>query len=106
MPNLFTRGTTATISITVEGYEPDEIEKLYFTVKQGNVNYTKTLDDEAIKVKNNVISLTLTEAETLSFSTDGYIEAQIRGVKKDGSVFATAIDKYRANRILYDVAIS
>lgn len=106
MPNLITRGTTATISITVEDYDPEQIEKLYFTVKQGNINYTKTLEDEAIKVKNDVVSVTLTEAETLSFSTDGYIEAQIRGVKKDGVVFATAITKYRADRILYDAAIS
>jgi hypothetical protein len=52
------------------------------------------------------LSVTLTQADTLAFSSDGKVEMQLRFVFTDGSVDATTIVKEKANKILKDGEIN
>ena len=62
-------GTTPTFTLKVtddETLDFTSVEKIYFTIKQGSISYTKTGEDITI-IDEHTISVTFTQEETLSF---------------------------------------
>ena len=62
-------GTTPTFTLKVtddETLDFTSVEKIYFTIKQGSITYTKTGEDIII-VDEHTISVTFTQEETLAF---------------------------------------
>lgn len=97
------RGTTPTITLTVDADVSDWT--LYVSMSNGGSivtfeddRLTKTLDGP-----QTIIELTLTQEETLAFST-GSLEVQIRAIK-DGVAVATAIGNLDVDRIIKDGVI-
>lgn len=100
------RGTTPTIVFHL----PFNVSTIH------NVEVYFAQDDELIIEKKmsdcilsgTTLSVTLTQADTLAFSTDdnGRIEMQLRFVFTDGSVDATTIIKEKAQKILKDGEIN
>ena len=71
------------------------------------VEITKRLEDEGVDVDGQVISITLTQADTLLLGsldpeTDQTVEVQIRGKTADGRAFASNIMTAPVSRILKD----
>lgn len=97
------RGTTPTLRLALEDIDTEEIRSLYVTLKQGNLILTKTKDDCVFS--QGMIQITLTQAETLSFSA-AYCEVQVRGIKTDGTAFASEIKSIPVDAILLDGEIS
>ena len=100
------RGTTPTIVFHL----PFNVSTIH------NVEVYFAQDDELIIEKKmsdcilsgTTLSVTLTQADTLAFSTDGNgrVEMQLRFVFTDGSVDATTIIKEKAKKILKDGEIN
>ena len=62
-------GTTPTFTLKVtddETLDFTSVEKIYFTIKQGSISYTKTGEDITI-IDEHTISVTFTQEETLAF---------------------------------------
>lgn len=71
------RGTTPLL--TFELPEPINIEVLFITFQQKDRNVLeKTLDDVSYDKEAGIISLQLSQADTLSFNADEQLWAQIR----------------------------
>ena len=97
------RGTTPTLRLALEDIDPEEIRSLYVTLKQGDKVLTKT--KENCVFSQGVILVNLTQAETLKFEA-AYCEVQVRGIKTDGTAFASDIKNIRIDDILVDGEIS
>lgn len=103
-----TRGTTPTIIIEFEDeINLDNVDYFYLTIKQYGCEITKKSDDERISVDvaNTEISWHLTQEETLSLSAGRSAELQLRGVFKNGEVFASDIPVDDICRILHEGVI-
>ena len=62
-------GTTPTFTLKVtddETLDFTSVEKIYFTIKQGSITYTKTGEDITV-IDAHTISITFTQEETLAF---------------------------------------
>ena len=75
--------------------------------REGTVEITKRLEDEGVDVDGQVISITLTQADTLLLGsldpeTDQTVEVQIRGKTADGRAFASNFMTAPVSRILKD----
>lgn len=97
------RGTTPTLKLALEDIDPEEIRSLYVTLKQGDHILTKN-KNECI-FSDGLIMLELTQQETLIFKP-AYCEVQVRGIKTDGTAFASDIKNIRIDDILLDGEIS
>lgn len=97
------RGTTPTLRLALEDIDPEEIRSLYVTLKQGDKVLNKT--KENCVFSQGVILVSLTQAETLAFEA-AYCEVQVRGIKTDGTAFASDIKSIPVDAILMDGEIS
>lgn len=97
------RGTTPTLRLALEDIDPEEIWSLYVTLKQGDTTLTKT--KENCVFSQGVILVSLTQAETLEFEA-AYCEVQVRGIRTDGTAFASNIKSIPVDAILMDGEIS
>jgi hypothetical protein len=84
------RGTTPTIKVHLKNIELEYLENIYITLRQNNYVLTKTNEDLICDSEENIISTTLTQAETLEF-TNGIVEIQLRAIAKDGKAVASGI---------------
>lgn len=98
------RGTTPTLTLTVNDMDLTAIRSLYVTITQFSNIITKTSDDDSLKVEEHTVSVWLSQEETLSFKT-GYAEIQIRGVAENGEAFATDIAKIPVKTVLLEGVI-
>ena len=94
------RGTTPTVTFNL----PLEVEQItncevYFS-QAGRLLLVKHMDDCEMFDDEDVLAVTLTQAETLLFDPDIKLEMQIRFVFEDGAVEATNIVRTRVGRIL------
>lgn len=73
------RGTTPTLTFTTP-YEASLIDGGFLTFRQGKRAVLDiSLTDEAVTIEDEAISVTLTQEQTLMFSSDdGFVQAQIR----------------------------
>ena len=96
------RGTTPTLTFTTP-YEADIIESGFITFQQRQVNVLDVaLSDPSVTVADNSISITLTQEQTLSFSTAAPCEAQIRAILASGKAVASNIVDIPVCAILKD----
>lgn len=100
-----TRGTNPTYILTVDPDDFQSLEEhsLYVTIKQGCNEITLTDDD--LEVEANVITVTLTQEQTLSFR-QGNAQLQLRGLDEDGIAYASDIVIVQVNPVLYQEVIT
>ena len=92
------RGTTPTLEFFLP-FDTGVLAEAYITFAQGGeVVLEKTLNDcEAVK---NVLSIKLTQAETLALKAGSFTEIQIKAKTTDGDVIASNIMRESTERIL------
>lgn len=94
------RGTTPTHTFTPD-IDLTGVAVLYVTYKQDSRTIVeKNIND--VTIAENKIQVTLTQAETLSFSEARPVEIQIRLKFSDGAAMASNIIRAPADRILKD----
>lgn len=92
------RGTTPT-HIFKTKVDLRSVDAIFMTYKQeGRVIVEKTIDD--ITIEEEQLSLTLTQADTLGFSTIGDVEIQCRAKFPDGAAVASQVIKVPVGKIL------
>lgn len=108
------RGTTPTVKLTVTNSDGTPCDltghELYITFKEMGATHeiTKRETDEGVDVavdgKSTVISVFLTQAETLTFTAGKKVRVQLR-CKALGIAQATTIEQFDAEEILHDGVI-
>ena len=107
------RGTTPTITLTLDIASTD-IATAWITIAQeGRVVINKDLDDEGVTIEDvteagvtsAVISISLTQADTLSL-TSGQAARQVRALMDDGKAVASGIYNVTVGKILKDGVIT
>lgn len=97
------RGTTPQINITLD-FEISLIETAIITFKQKNeVVLEKEMTD--CQCSQNVMSVTLTQEETLQFTTDAPLTMQAKFKLTAGDVVATDIYKFNVEEIYNEEVI-
>lgn len=99
------RGTTPTLECSLDVSLVDA--DYYVTIEQGTVSITKTASDCTLSEDGKTISVTLSQEETLSLSSDdasGLASVQVR-YKADGKVYATNIAHLRVDGVLMEEVI-
>lgn len=99
------RGTTPTISISVEGVELSYLKDIYISVKQDNNIITKTGENITIDNDSGTIGVYLTQDETLSFRP-GYVFIQLRATTTGGNVIASDVQQISIDEILQEGSIT
>ena len=106
------RGTTPTIEFTVTNEDGSALDltghDIYITFKENRprgVMLTKRNTDRCVEVTTqgnaSIVSVYLTQRETLAFKTGSTIRAQLR-CKALGIAIATDIDEFQAEEILLE----
>jgi ABC-type antimicrobial peptide transport system permease subunit len=96
------RGTTPTYNIKITGADVTAFEKIYVTFKQGTIQFDVTPK----VVDSSTVSVTLTQAQTLSFSAVNKVMMQIRAVNSLGVAVASFNKELSVYDILKDGEIS
>lgn len=103
--DILYRGTTPTHSFTL----PDELNgvelaALYITYRQdGNAVLEKALSD--VSVESGVVTVHLTQEDTLSFRADSVVQIQIRLRTAAGNAMASDVIRVDVGRVLKDGVI-
>jgi len=110
------RGTTPTVTLTITNPDNTDCDltgyELYITFQEKTVNkkdtpysFTKRETDEGVEILHEdlatVINITLTQQETLGFSTDSIVQVQLR-CKTLNIAQATTIKDFKVEEILLD----
>lgn len=96
------RGTTPTLCFKTP-YDADMVESGYITfTMRGDMALDVPLSNESVSVGDNVISLTLTQSQTLSFDPQATTLVQLRLVLADKSVVASNIVNVPVGKVLKD----
>jgi hypothetical protein len=99
------RGTTPTITFKISSdLNFNYIKEVWFTLVSGSKKITKTKSECSLDEDAKTISITLTQEETLKFST-GSVNVQMRILTKEGKAFATPIKTLSINNILKEGVI-
>ena len=107
------RGTTPTVTVTVTNDDKTAVDlrgrSLFLTFKEqgcGGAEITKTEEDMAIEVegKATILSVPLTQEETLSFHSGYKVRVQLRCTDGDDAA-ATDIAEFTADEILKEGVI-
>lgn len=102
------RGTTPTITFTVDNVDLTTLTALYVTFKQSGVwSVTKKNGDDGVTVEAHKITVKLTQQETLKFRAGGTVMVGFRGRTVGGDAIASepkALDG-KVGDVLYDGVI-
>jgi len=82
------RGTTPTLKLKLKGIETSRLNSIYITLKQGNKEVTKMNVDGIIAESESILSVPLTQEDTLTFS-QGYVSVQLRAMTTDDLAIAS-----------------
>ena len=94
------RGTTPKLEFTIP-FDTDQLAEAYITISQkGSIVIDKPLSE--ITCDGNVMSLHLTQEETLKLKADSIAEIQIRVRTNSGEALASNIIQVSTERILKD----
>lgn len=96
------RGTTPQIQLTIHHVDLENCKSLYVTLKQDDIEITKTKED--LTISGEKLSVTFSQDQTLSLK-EGRADIQVRGITDVGKAFATSIYSFKVNRILKDGVI-
>ena len=100
-----TRGTTPTITLTIEEFDLTALKSVYVTFSQSGKLITKKNGDEGVEVTEHTLSILLSQEETLKF-TPGIVEVQLRGLTESGVAFATDVSKTTVKEVLLKEVIT
>lgn len=100
-----TRGTTPTVTITVDGIDLTTLQKVCVTFRQNGKLLNKYNCEDGVEITESTVAITLTQEETLAFKS-GSVEVQLRGVTENGAAIATEIAKTCVKGVLYDEVLS
>lgn len=96
------RGTTPTLSFTTP-YTADRIVSGYITFQQHRQTVLElSLTDSNVTIEDNLITVSLTQSQTLAFSSELKCRIQIRAVLTGGKVVASNIVETSIEAILKD----
>lgn len=93
------RGTTPTHVFTLGDFDSSRIKEIRVTYQQRRKTIIEKTQDDAT-IENNQVIVTLSQEETLKFSTSDYVDVQLKVLLNDGKVLANDIITISADRIL------
>lgn len=97
------RGTTPTLEFVIP-FHAEQLEQAYVTLSQnGKVIVDKALEE--CSCNENMLTVRLTQEETLNLQCDCITEIQIRARTKSGDAVASDIIRVSTGRILKDGVI-
>ena len=91
------QGTTATIQITINDIDLNEMQNIYVVFEQNGYILKKESSD--LDIEGNVISVSLSQEETLNFK-EGTCNIQLRMITKGGVAIASPIKTTKVYRVL------
>lgn len=91
------QGTTPTIQITINDIDLNEMQNIYVVFEQNGYILKKESSD--LDIEGNVISVLLSQKETLSFK-EGTCNIQLRMITKGGVAIASPIKTTKVYRVL------
>jgi hypothetical protein len=94
------RGTTPTHTMTLP-FNTDTIDKIRILYSQKD-ELILTKNTEDCTISGNIVTVSLTQEDTLLFKNDIIIEIQVRILFKDGTAAASDIFKTKADKLLED----
>lgn len=94
---IMRQGTTPTIQITINDIDLNEMQNIYVVFEQNGYILKKESSD--LNVEGNVISVLLSQEETLNFK-EGTCNIQLRMITKGGVAIASPIKTTKVYRIL------
>lgn len=91
------QGTTPTIQITINDIDLNEMQNIYVVFQQNGYILKKESSD--LDIEGNVISVSLSQEETLNFK-EGTCNIQLRMITKGGVAIASPIKTTKVYRVL------
>lgn len=91
------QGTTPTIQITINDIDLNEMQNIYVVFEQNG--YILKKDSSDLDIEGNVISVSLSQEETLNFK-EGTCNIQLRMITKGGVAIASPIKTTKVYRVL------
>jgi hypothetical protein len=92
-----TRGTTPSYIITIKDLDDLAGNHVEVDIKQGAA--LLQFEDDDVIIDENTIKITLTQEQTLTLSA-GSAKLQVRGIRQEGTVWASSIITVPVNPIL------
>ena len=96
------RGTTAKAKMSIDGVNPNDANVIWFTFKQGDLEFTKTKDD--VTISGTEVEVALSQEETIGFK-EGSVSMQLRALV-NGEAVASDIKSFSVKPLLKDGVIS
>ncbi len=94
---IMRQGTTPTIQITINDIDLNEMQNIYVVFEQNGYILKKEQSD--LDIEGNVISVLLSQEETLNFK-EGTCNIQLRMITKGGVAIASPIKTTKVYRVL------
>lgn len=94
---IMRQGTTPTIQITINNIDLNEMQNIYVVFEQNGYILKKESSD--LDIEGNVISVSLSQEETLNFK-EGTCNIQLRMITKGGVAIASPIKTTKVYRVL------
>lgn len=94
---IMRQGTTPTIQITINDIDLNEMQNIYVVFEQNGYILKKESSD--LDIEGNVISVLLSQEETLNFK-EGTCNVQLRMITKGGVAIASPIKTTKVYRVL------
>ena len=94
---IMRQGTTPTIQITINDIDLNEMQNIYVVFEQNGYILKKESSD--LDIEGNVISVLLSQEETLDFK-EGTCNIQLRMITKGGVAIASPIKTTKVYRVL------
>lgn len=94
---IMRQGTTPTIQITINDIDLNEMQNIYVVFEQNGYILKKESSD--LDISGNVISVLLSQEETLNFK-EGTCNIQLRMITKGGVAIASPIKTTKVYRVL------
>lgn len=91
------QGTTPTIQITINDIDLNEMQNIYVVFEQNGYILKKESSD--LDIEGNVISVLLSQEETLNFK-EGTCNIQLRMITKGGVAIASPVKTTKVYRVL------
>ena len=94
---IMRQGTTPTIQITINDIDLNEMQNIYVVFEQNGYILKKESSD--LDIEGNVISVLLSQEETLNFK-EGTCNIQLRMITKGGVAVASPVKTTKVYRVL------
>lgn len=94
---IMRQGTTPTIQITINDIDLNEMQNIYVVFEQNGYILKKESSD--LDIEGNVISVLLSQEETLNFK-EGTCNIQLRMITKGGVAIASHVKTTKVYRVL------